>query len=131
MWTPSSTRPPTIWEKTLSFCARSLKAPVSKIINTTGWWLDVPRFLRGASPNQLAREFIRDVEEGFRGTDIKAGILKCAADFRRRYARAGTYDSCGVTSAPRDGSTNHGAFLSDRPSGPVVRLRYSKRKAWI
>ena len=51
------------------------------IVNTTGWWLDVPRFLRGASPNQLAREFIRDIEEGFRGTDIKAGILKCAADF--------------------------------------------------
>ena len=51
------------------------------IINTTGWWLDVPRFLQGVSPNQMAREFIRDVEEGFRGTDIKAGILKCAADF--------------------------------------------------
>ncbi|XOV86604.1 MAG: phosphotriesterase [Pseudomonadota bacterium] len=51
------------------------------IINTTGWWLDVPRFLIGVSPNQMAREFIRDVEEGFRGTDIKAGILKCAADF--------------------------------------------------
>ena len=30
------------------------------IINVTGWWLDVPRF---------------------RGTGIKAGILKCAADF--------------------------------------------------
>ena len=41
----------------------------------------VPRFLRGVSPNQMAREFIRDVEDGFRGTDIKAGILKCAADF--------------------------------------------------
>ncbi len=51
------------------------------IINTTGWWLDVPRFLRGVSPNQMAREFIRDIEEGFRGTDIKAGIIKCAADF--------------------------------------------------
>lgn len=51
------------------------------IINTTGWWLDVPRFLRGVSPNQMAREFVRDVEEGFRGTEIKAGILKCAADF--------------------------------------------------
>ncbi|MEM7365607.1 MAG: phosphotriesterase-related protein [Pseudomonadota bacterium] len=51
------------------------------IINTTGWWLDVPRFLRGVSPDQMAKEFIRDVEEGFRGTDIKAGILKCAADF--------------------------------------------------
>ena len=52
------------------------------IINTTGWWLDVPRFLRGVSPNQMAREFIRDVEEGFRGTGVKAGILKCAADFQ-------------------------------------------------
>ncbi len=51
------------------------------IINVTGWWLDVPRFLRGVSANQMAREFIRDVEKGFPGTDIKAGILKCAADF--------------------------------------------------
>jgi phosphotriesterase-related protein len=50
------------------------------IINVTGWWLDVPRFLLGVSPNQLAREFIRDIEEGFRETDVKAGILKCAAD---------------------------------------------------
>ncbi len=51
------------------------------IINVAGWWLDVPRFLRGVSADQMAREFIRDVEQGFRGTDIKAGILKCAADF--------------------------------------------------
>lgn len=51
------------------------------IVNVTGWWLDVPRFLRGVSPNQMAREFIRDVEQGFRDTDIKAGLLKCAADF--------------------------------------------------
>lgn len=51
------------------------------IINATGWWLDVPRFLQGVSPNQMAREFVRDIEEGFRGTDIRAGILKCAADF--------------------------------------------------
>ena len=51
------------------------------IINVTGWWLDVPRFLIGVSANQMAREFIRDIEEGFRGTEIKAGILKCAADF--------------------------------------------------
>ena len=50
------------------------------IINATGWWLDVPRFLQGVSPNQMAKEFVKDIEEGFRGTDIKAGILKCAAD---------------------------------------------------
>jgi phosphotriesterase-related protein len=63
-----------------------LLAEVSKgagvnIINVTGWWLDVPRFLQGIGVDQMAREFIRDVEEGFRGTNIKAGILKCAADF--------------------------------------------------
>ena len=51
------------------------------IINVTGWWLDVPRFLHGVGPNQMAAEFIRDIEEGFRGTDVKAGLLKCAADF--------------------------------------------------
>ena len=52
------------------------------IINVTGWWLDVPRFIHNVSPNQMAREFVRDIEEGFRGTDIKAGVLKCAADFQ-------------------------------------------------
>ena len=50
------------------------------IINVTGWWLDVPRFMRGVGANQMAREFVRDISEGFRGTDIKAGLLKCAAD---------------------------------------------------
>lgn len=50
------------------------------IINVTGWWLDVPRFMQGVGPNQMAREFVRDIREGFRGTDIKAGFLKCAAD---------------------------------------------------
>ena len=51
------------------------------LINVTGWWLDVPRFLHGVGPNQMAKEFIRDIEQGFRGTDVKAGLLKCAADF--------------------------------------------------
>ena len=50
------------------------------IINATGWWLDVPRFMQGLGPNQLAREFVRDATEGFRGTSIRAGLLKCAAD---------------------------------------------------
>ncbi len=51
------------------------------LINVTGWWLDVPRFMHGVGPNQMAREFVRDIEEGFRGTDVRAGLLKCAADF--------------------------------------------------
>ncbi|MBD3648922.1 MAG: phosphotriesterase-related protein [Pseudomonadales bacterium] len=61
--------------------ARVSEASGVNIINVTGWWLDVPRFLQGVTPNQMAKEFIRDIEEGFRGTDVKAGILKCAADF--------------------------------------------------
>jgi phosphotriesterase-related protein len=60
--------------------AQVSKASGVNIVNVTGWWLDVPRFLRGVGPNQMAREFVRDVVEGFRGTDIKAGLLKCAAD---------------------------------------------------
>jgi phosphotriesterase-related protein len=56
------------------------KASGVNIINVTGWWLDVPRFMQGLGPNQMAREFTRDITEGFRGTDIKAGLLKCAAD---------------------------------------------------
>ena len=50
------------------------------LINVTGWWLDVPRFMLGVGANQMADEFIRDINEGFRGTTIKAGMLKCAAD---------------------------------------------------
>ena len=51
------------------------------LINVTGWWLDVPRFMLGVGANKMADEFIRDINEGFRGTDIRAGMLKCAADF--------------------------------------------------
>ena len=50
------------------------------IILCTGWWLDVPRFMRGVSADQMARLFVRDVEEGFADTGIRAGILKSAAD---------------------------------------------------
>jgi phosphotriesterase-related protein len=61
--------------------AQVSKASGVNIINVTGWWLDVPRFLQRVGIDQMAREFVRDIEEGFRGTDIKAGLLKCAADF--------------------------------------------------
>ena len=50
------------------------------IIACTGWWLDIPRFLVGVSVDQLAAVFIREIEVGIAGTDIKAGILKSASD---------------------------------------------------
>lgn len=50
------------------------------IVACTGWWLDVPPFFAGISPDQLADLFSREVEEGISGTGIKAGILKSASD---------------------------------------------------
>ena len=50
------------------------------IIAITGWWLEIPRSLANTSVDQLAQLFIREVQEGIAGTDIKAGILKGASD---------------------------------------------------
>ena len=100
------------------------------IINVTGWWLDVPRFIRHVSPRQMAREFVRDIEEGFRGTDVKAGVLKCAADFEGRHA--GTRDH-----EPRRGpraQRNRRPPSWCTPTPPDrwldARSPSSRRKAW-
>ncbi len=50
------------------------------IVAISGWWLDIPRFLAAVSADQLAEVFVREVEEGIAGTNIKAGILKSASD---------------------------------------------------
>jgi phosphotriesterase-related protein len=50
------------------------------IIACSGWWLDYPRFFQGVSAEQLEELFLREIEEGISGTNIKAGILKSAAD---------------------------------------------------
>ena len=50
------------------------------IIACTGWWTEKPRFISGAQVERLARGFVRDVEIGISGTNIKAGILKGASD---------------------------------------------------
>ncbi|MCP4753513.1 MAG: hypothetical protein GY866_21695 [Proteobacteria bacterium] len=50
------------------------------IIACTGWWLDFPRFFEGISPDQLTEVFVREIQRGMSGTDVKAGILKSASD---------------------------------------------------
>lgn len=50
------------------------------VIACAGWWMDVPRFFEGISPDQMADIFGREVEEGIAGTGVKAGILKAASD---------------------------------------------------
>ena len=50
------------------------------IIACTGWWLNVPAFFADLSPDRVAGWFIREIEQGISGTNIKAGILKSASD---------------------------------------------------
>ncbi len=50
------------------------------IITCAGWWLDIPPYFAGVSADQLAQVFIREVEQGISGTNIKAGVLKSASD---------------------------------------------------
>jgi len=50
------------------------------VIACTGWWLDKPRYLGGMSVDQFAGVFVRDIEVGIAGTNIKAGVLKAASD---------------------------------------------------
>jgi phosphotriesterase-related protein len=51
-----------------------------QIIAATGIWRDIPRVFWTASPDQVARLFVREIEEGIEGTGIKAGIIKVAND---------------------------------------------------
>ena len=51
------------------------------IITSTGWWMSLPSYLAGHSPDLFADMFVREIEDGIAGTSIKAGILKSAADF--------------------------------------------------
>ena len=51
------------------------------IIAVTGWWLDIPKFFRAASVEQLTEVFVREVETGISGTGIKPGLLKSASDY--------------------------------------------------
>lgn len=50
------------------------------IVAISGWWLDVPRFLDEVSPDQMAKTFVKEIEEGIAGTGIKSGLLKSASD---------------------------------------------------
>ena len=51
------------------------------IVIATGIWRDIPRAIaNGATPDQLAKAFIREIEVGIEGTGVKAGVIKVATD---------------------------------------------------
>jgi len=64
----------------IEFIAEASRRSGVNIIATSGWWLEIPGFLRSVSVDQLADQFVREVEEGISGTKIKAGVLKSASD---------------------------------------------------
>jgi phosphotriesterase-related protein len=58
----------------------SLQSGVN-IICCSGWYLELPVYLGTFTADQFAHIFAREVQQGIEGTNIKAGILKSAADF--------------------------------------------------
>jgi phosphotriesterase-related protein len=50
------------------------------IICATGTWLDIPRSFQMADPDDIAKLYTREIEEGIEGTGIRAGVIKVATD---------------------------------------------------
>ena len=48
------------------------------VVVATGIWLDVPRALRAMTAEAFAAIFVNEIEDGFAGTDIRAGVIKVA-----------------------------------------------------
>jgi phosphotriesterase-related protein len=65
----------------INFIAEASRRSGVNIIAVSGWWRDIPRFFQAASAEQLAEVFVREIEKGISGTDIKAGVLKAASDY--------------------------------------------------
>ncbi|MBI2187689.1 MAG: hypothetical protein HYU37_11330 [Acidobacteria bacterium] len=49
-----------------------------QIIAATGHWLDPSRSMTARTVEELAEFFVREIERGIEGTDIRAGIIKVA-----------------------------------------------------
>ncbi len=65
----------------VSFLAEVSRRTDVNIIACSGWWMNLPSYIAGQSPDLFADLFVREIETGIAGTGIKAGILKSAADF--------------------------------------------------
>jgi len=50
------------------------------VILCTGVWRFPPRFFQRANPDPIADLFVRDIESGMEGGDVRAGIIKLATE---------------------------------------------------
>jgi phosphotriesterase-related protein len=64
----------------IDFVAEVGRRSGMQIIAATGLWIDVPRYFRSRSADVMAELFLKEINEGIAGTQIKAGIIKCATD---------------------------------------------------
>ncbi len=55
------------------------KASGVNIVCATGVWFDVPRTFWLMTPEEMARLFVREIEEGIEGTGARAGVIKVAS----------------------------------------------------
>jgi phosphotriesterase-related protein len=53
-----------------------------QVIAATGIYTynELPRYFQGRSVDRMVDVFVHDITQGIQGTDIKAGVLKCATD---------------------------------------------------
>ena len=56
----------------INFIAEASRRSGVNIIAVSGWWMEIPRFFQAASVGQLTEVFVREIEVGISGTDIKA-----------------------------------------------------------
>lgn len=66
--------------RSMSLSVEYAKASGLHIVVATGIWREVPRQFRSWTPEQVAKVFIREIQEGIQDTDIKAGVIKVASD---------------------------------------------------
>ena len=64
----------------IEFVAEAARRSGMQIIAATGLYFDVPRYFRSRSADVMVELFLKEINEGIAGTQIKAGIIKCATD---------------------------------------------------
>lgn len=64
----------------IHFVAEVARRSGVQIIVATGLWIEVPRYFQTRRADVMAELFTKEINEGIAGTQIKAGIIKCATD---------------------------------------------------
>jgi phosphotriesterase-related protein len=66
----------------IAFVSEAARGSGMQVIAATGLYTydEVPRYFEHRDVDHMAGLFVRDIESGIQGTDIKAAILKCATD---------------------------------------------------